>query len=70
MTYSISNEKYNVYPSGKRLKTEIWDAVKKSCGLPNSMFGFIGIPFFYEIDRCLNICLCKLKYDLKHTWSI
>lgn len=28
MTYSISNEKYNVYPSGKRLKTEIWDAVK------------------------------------------
>lgn len=48
MTYSISNEKYNVYPSGKRLKTEIWDAVKKPCGLPNSVYGFIGIPCFMK----------------------
>lgn len=46
MTYSISDEKYNVYPSGKRLKTEIWDAVKKPCGLQNSMYGFIGVPCF------------------------
>lgn len=48
MTYSISNEKYNVYPSGKRLKTEIWDAVKKPCGLPNTMYGFIGVPCFVK----------------------
>lgn len=48
MTYSISNEKYNVYPSGKRLKTEIWDAVEKPCGLAISMYGFIGITCFMK----------------------
>lgn len=31
-----------------RLKTEIWDAVKKPCGLPNSMYVFIGVPLLVK----------------------
>lgn len=48
MIYSIFNEKYNVYLSGKRFKIEIWDVVKKFCGLLNCVYGFIGVFCFME----------------------
>lgn len=69
MTYSISNEKYNVYPSGKRLKTEIWDAVEKPVVYQTACI-FYRCILLYEIHGCLNICLYKLKHALKYPGAL